>query len=874
MSVISGLAIRTVIICLAPHIRTCRRWLAYAGTIALISCGSNGSGNSDGTQQSRDSTSTTSQLEPVTIPIDGSRFDGIGNGYSYFPPCEISVAKPQFVMSNPNDGTVVLSLVAQTEGPSETIVGVPLLIRAIATGSGLTHRWDFGDGETSTATDTVLHTYRIAGTYSATVTVTDSNGRSAVASVPISVRSSGIALLAGHFGGKGNQDGIGANASFDYPTALAVDNLGNVFVSDYNNRRIAKIAPDATVTTLVRATNARTEPDPFSLPLGIALDSAGNVFLADMYTHVVRKISIAGVVSTFAGAVDRYGSADGPAAQARFHSPNGVAIDSADNVYVADRNNSTIRKITPQGIVTTLAGKAGVSGNIDGPGSDARFSMPMSIAIDRSGNLYVADALNRSVRKVTATGLTSTIAGADDNICAMDGPAELARFTYPHGIAVDRSGVVYVSDPISQIIRKISPSGLVTTLAGSPGVSGGNDGVGSAARFSFPHGLATDAAGNVFVADAGNSKVRRITPSGLVSTIAGGTDDYFLSEAVDGPGANGRFAGPIGITGVASGEVFVADGSAIRGISAAGFVSTFAGSTQQSDHIDGVGDQARFKSLIGLSSDGSANLFVSDYFDCSVRKISAGAEVTTVLRFNSLLCGDSSNDPVIGSTIGVAVNQSGSVLISDSARRSLLSIAPTGTVTTRAVFEPSTTYEAATVFGRFQNDMGIALDAGGSVYLADGSNHVVRRISTAGVVSTVAGKNGSFGYVDGNASDARFDTPQSVAVAPSGNVYVADTGNAVVRKITPAGDVSTVLGTNKAYGARVGALPGSFATIQATHLPSPPQRTSGNCSQLPDCQEYPGRRTVNYAIRAIAFDPQGRLLITNGRSVLVAVGEF
>jgi hypothetical protein len=288
------------------------------------------------------------------------------------------------------------------------------------------------------------------------------------------------------------------------------------------------------------------------------VDNNGNVYIADYNNEVVRKISPAGVVTNLAGMVGTTGTNNGTGTAARFNGPAGVAVDGSGNVYVADYQNHAIRKISPAGVVTTLAGRPGTSGTNNGTGTAARFSSPIGVAVDASGSVYVGDAGNNAIRKITPGGVVTTLAGLVGTSGTNDGVGEAARFYFPEQVAVDGSNYVYVADAGNFGIRKVAPDGTVTTLAGLCGKSGSNDGTNSTARFNNPFGLAVDSASNLYVGDSGNQLIRKITPEGVVTTIGGlaGT-----SGSSDGSGSEARFNSPEGVAVDANGFVYVTDGN-------------------------------------------------------------------------------------------------------------------------------------------------------------------------------------------------------------------------------------------------------------------------------------------------------------------------
>jgi len=615
--------------------------------------------------------------------------------------------------------------------------------------------------------------------------------------------SVGLHLLAGSIGGFGNVDGAGADARFNFPQGMATDSAGNVYVAD--NNAIRKITPTGVVTTLAGKTgesglidgsglNAR-----FDQPTALAVDRSDNLFVADSQNQLIRKISPDGIVTTFAGTPGSYNSSDGVGTTARFLYPSGLAMDKVGNLFVADR--TTIRKITPMGVVTTVAGKVGEEGSIDGAIADARFISLSGLTIDSLGNLYVTDrgdiytpVLGKAaVRKITPSGIVTTLPG-------IVGSTGISFTGTPYGLAVDSADNVYVADSAYNSIRKITPSGVMTTLAGLDRFEYSNvsaDGVGSDARFSSPYGITTDTLGNIYVADTYNNTIRKITPAGSVSTFAG-------TALVVGAIASGRmatlFAEPIGLAVDNVGNAYVADAfnHTVFKITPAGTVSDLTGGDDTSGLVDSTGAPARFKSPRGVAADNAGNVYVSDlaapYFvNVGVRKISPDGVVSTITDGACYAGGAESG---YFYPFGLATDSVGNIYL---AAGSILQITQTGIVTTFS------TASSLSELSRYR----VATDRVGNIYTVNGN--AIQKITPAGVRTTLAG-TWFAGSADGVGPNAQFNSPSGLATDTAGNVYVADTGNHTIRKITPAGGVTTIIGVPGQQGNIMGSLPGSLSS--------------------------------------------------------------
>ena len=661
----------------------------------------------------------------------------------------------------------------------------------------------------------------------------------------------------------GDSLAVNANGGFTFPTKLSLLATYNVTVSAQpaNGQSCAvtvKSGGSSTGSGTVSGSNIDTvrvscasvftfagsgvsghgdaagEEAVFYGPSGIALDATGNLYVSDYYNNVLRKITSAGVVSTLAGSgMPGYVDATGTAAQFRLQvsgaSRAGVAVDGAGNVYVADTGNNVIRKVTSAGAVTTLAG-SGVSGYTNATGTAAKFSAPLDVAVDSSGNVYVADSNFSVIRKITAAGVVTTLAGSGSP-GYVDATGTSAAFFTPYSVAVDASGNVYVADLLNSMVRMITPAGVVSTLAGMSGLNFA-DGPATTAKFYDLSGVAVDAAGNVYVADWGNRRVRKVsaqpytyTVGGHVAGLSSGKSLVLQNNGGDNltVSANGVFAFAASLTTATAYNVTILTqpaGQSCTVTNGAGSftvgsvftvkincaaVSTLAG-LGTAGYADGTGAAAQFRlaTLLtvdntGVAVDTAGNVYVADTFNHRIRKITSAGVVTTLAGSGTAGYTNATGTAAqFNYPRGIAVDGAGNVYVGDTANHVIRKITAAGVVTTLAGSGTAGNTNGTGAAAQFNLPRGVAVDASGNVYVADENNHVIRKITSAGVVTTLAGQFS--GYQNSAvATTARFYSPYDVAVDTAGNVYVADYGNEAIRKITPAGAVTTLAGSQEGF---------------------------------------------------------------------------
>jgi sugar lactone lactonase YvrE len=570
-----------------------------------------------------------------------------------------------------------------------------------------------------------------------------------------------VLTIAGSPGQSGSSDGIGAAARFDDPAGVALDGAGNLYVADSGNFTIRKIVLGTGQVSTIAGTPGTTgradgigPAAQFLHPDGLAADGT-HLYIADYSAHTIRKLVLStGEVSTLAGIGGVNGSTDGTGAAARFSVPRGLALDGAGNMYVVEQGNHLVRRIVlSTAAVTTLAGSAGVSGSVDGTGTAARFYGPRAVIADGAGNLFISDGPTHVIRRlVLSTLAVTTVAGAAVMPGSVDAVGTMARFSSPHGLAVNTGGELLIVDSNNHSIRRMSMSaGVVSTIAGDWLKLGRVDASGPAARFRNPQGVVSDGTGSVYVSESTVGGIRKIDlATGAVTTTVGA------------PGGVGT---PNGLALDGAGNLYVADVAShvIRQVVlSTGAVSTFAGGLGTAGSTDAMGTTARFRSPQGLAFDGAGNLYVSDGGNHTLRVIALSTRAVTTLAGSAMMMG-----------------------IADG----------TGSA------------------ARFNSPHGLAWGGNGTLYVADNANHTIRKVVVAtGEVTTLAGEAPYSGSADDVGAGARFNAPAGLAVDGTGNLYVSETLNRTVRKIELATQtVTTLVGRTGRIGTQPTLLPGGLS---------------------------------------------------------------
>ncbi len=637
--------------------------------------------------------------------------------------------------------------------------------------------------------------------------------------------------------------GVATNASLSYPHGVAVDASGNVFIADSNNNRIREVSTNGIITTVAGNGQSGYSGDGgaaksamLSYPDTVAVDARGNLFIADYNNNRIRKVSTAGTITTIAGNGTASFSGDGGVAtNASLNSPHAVAVDASGNLFIADSNNNRIRKVGLNGVITTLVGD-GMAGYIGdgGAATNASLFYPWGVAVDVHGNLFIGDCYNSRIRKVSSSAIITTVAGNGSPGFSGDGRAATnASLFYPEGVAIDTAGNVFIADSNNNRVRRVNTAGTITTVVGdgAPGYSG-DGGAATSASLNGPRGVAVDAAGNLVIADSSNYRIREVNPAGIIATVAG---NGWAGHSGDGGAAtNASLYYPCGVTVDASGQIFIADAynSRLRRASPNGLIATVAGNGTSSFAGDGAAaTNASLSYPYGVAVDGIGRIFIADSNNNRVRIVTPNGLIATVAgNGTAAFAGDggAAANCSLYYPNGVAVDAAGNAFIADCYNGRIRKISPAGLIATVAGigFTGFSGDGGAATNAMLCWPSGVAVDAFGNVFIADSSSHRIREVNPAGMITTVAG-NGTPGYSGdgGAATNASLYYPNGVAVDASGNLFIADTSNHRIREVGLAGNPALSLNgvtTNNAGSYSViisspyGSVTSSVVTVTVT----------------------------------------------------------
>ena len=545
-----------------------------------------------------------------------------------------------------------------------------------------------------------------------------------------------------------------------------------------------------TIETVVGMTRVSTDGIPatsasIDIPSDVALDQAGNVYLAELRGHRVRKIDAAGAITAIAGTGEwGYSGDGGPAVEARLNHPFAVAADSDGNVYVAEREGHRVRRVDPSGVITTFAGtgRRGDGGD-GGPAILAPIPRPLGLAVDSDGNVYVAS--DNKVRRIDGDGIITTFAGTGNRGFTGDGGLAIAAWLAdPHGLAFDATGNLYVADWDSNRIRRIDTAGTITTFAGTGELgSSGDGGPATKARLHHPLGVSADSAGNVYVGEDGGGRVRRIDTTGVITTFAGTGDSGFGGDG--GPATSARVIS-FGVAAGIDGSVYVAEpwNARVRRIDRSGTIMTFAGGDYLGT-VGGLAAEAILDSPRGVAMYPSGDLVFGEWG--SLWRLNSAGEVSR-LELRAVV-----GSPRPEGIADIAVDSASNLYVAEESRHRVRRIDMGGMISPFAgTGDAGTSGDGGpAVEARLDRPVGLAVDSVGNVYVADRNGHRVRRIDSAGMISTFAGTGVSGTDGDGGpATEAQLAAPRDVAVDTLGNVYIADRHGRRIRKVDGSGEIS------------------------------------------------------------------------------------
>lgn len=609
----------------------------------------------------------------------------------------------------------------------------------------------------------------------------------------------------GHVGFSGD-GGPALEATFNFPAGLAFDPQGNLYVADRNNHRIRKIDPSGIISTVAGNGTPDWGGDDgpaveanLNYPSDVACDEKGNLFISDRSNNRIRKVDAQGIITTYAGlGPAEFGGDFGPAEDALLKYPFGISLDKKGNLFIADRGNNRIRKVDAKGIITTVAGDGAhfFSGDF-GPAFQSSLAYPTDVAVDKAGNIYIADRNNNRVRKVDSLGIIRTIVGTGTG--DYNGDNEVASETslkLPFAVETDAEGNLLIVDRSNFRVRKVNQkTNEVTTIAGNGKfLFKGDGGPAAGASLQTPSGIVIDSRCNILFADLTHNRIRQIDSKGIINTIAG--NGHLGNEGDNGPALHAALYRPSAMAIDAKDTVYFVSSSGsswnVRKIDAQGTISLFAGNGRRGDTGDGgLAVDASFYTIRDIATDRHGNLYVVDISNKDIRKIDRHGIITTVAKENwNNLEGEVHPNAIV-------IDAQDNIYVSDSGSSKIRKIDPQGNITTVAGsgdFEDYGTGGPALQAG-IRSPGGLAFSPSGELYVAEEQSHLIRKIDKNENWIHVAG-TGTFGY-DGDggpAVSATIKNPYRMAFDKQGNLYFTDRDNNRIRKIDTEGIITTVAG--------------------------------------------------------------------------------
>ncbi len=618
--------------------------------------------------------------------------------------------------------------------------------------------------------------------------------------------------------------GAATSAALGLPGRVATDPSGNVYFTALNS--VFRLS-SGTLTRVAgngrpgySGDNGPATSAQLNAPQGLFIDTAGDIYIADSQNQVVRYVAAStGIITTVAGNGTPGSNGDyGVPTSAQLHLPTAVAVDSSGALYICDSANNVIRQVANGTIVPYLGNY--IPGFTGDTTSEISLNNPTDIFFDNAWNLWIADYGNGRIREFGTDNITATVVGGGTTYTEGGFPLATA-LAGPHSVRVDTAGNIYIADLDDNRVRIVTQStGRITTLAGTgPLGFTGDGGAANAAQINTPTSIAIDAAGNLTFVDLYNSRVRAVSSSGTINTVAGNGSTYYSGDG--GAAQNALMNGPAAVA-VSSSGVYIADTSnqRIRQINLAGTISTIAGNGTSGfagDNGPAASAQVSFPSALAV--DASGFVYIADTGNQRVRKIVNGTITTIAGNGSSGYTGDgaAATSATLNSPSGLVVDGAGNVYISDYGNNAVRKVSAAGVITTVAG-SGSQGYSGdgfAATSAQLNGPLGLALDASGNLYIADSLNHVVRIVSPSGTIATFAGTGGLGNLGDGGlAVNALLSTPTGLAVDLLGNLYISDSGVSGVRVVTAAGSITTIAG-NGTSGYSGDGGPGNKAQFKS-----------------------------------------------------------